>query len=300
MRVGILLLPELDWSLDRERWQRADSAGFDHAWTYDHLAWRTLADGPWHATVPTLVAAALSTARIRLGTLVTTPNVRHPVPLAKDLMTLDVMSGGRLQVAVGAGAPGNDATVLGLSELGPADRHHRFVEFRTLLGQLLEHRVTDWRGTWFSACRARMNPGPVQQPRPPLLTAAEGPKGMKLAVTAAARPGDGWVTLGVPGGAAIAQDVWWSKVVGSATRFDAVAAECGGTPPGFVRLLNMESRISTVDTVDDLVEMVGRAAELGFTDVVLPWPRSTEPFRASEHLLDEIIGALPRLRSVDA
>lgn len=46
MRIGIILLPELDWADDRHRWRRADELGFDHAWTYDHLAWRTLADGP--------------------------------------------------------------------------------------------------------------------------------------------------------------------------------------------------------------------------------------------------------------
>lgn len=89
IRIGVIILPEQDWDTDRDRWERADSYGFDHAWTYDHLAWRTMADGPWHATVPTLVAAALVTERIRLGTLVITPNFRHPVPLAKELMTLD-------------------------------------------------------------------------------------------------------------------------------------------------------------------------------------------------------------------
>jgi len=62
------LLPEHEWTIDRARWQRAEELGFQTAWTYDRLAWRTMADGPWHATIPTLVAAALSTSTIRLGT----------------------------------------------------------------------------------------------------------------------------------------------------------------------------------------------------------------------------------------
>lgn len=75
-------MPELDWSQDRLRWQRAEAYGFDHAWIFDHLAWRSLADEPWHATIPTLTAAVLATSTLRVGTWVTTPNFRHPVPLA--------------------------------------------------------------------------------------------------------------------------------------------------------------------------------------------------------------------------
>ena len=59
MRVGITLLPELAWAEDRARWQAVEAYGYDHAWTFDHLAWRSLADSPWFATVPTLTAAAL-------------------------------------------------------------------------------------------------------------------------------------------------------------------------------------------------------------------------------------------------
>jgi alkanesulfonate monooxygenase SsuD/methylene tetrahydromethanopterin reductase-like flavin-dependent oxidoreductase (luciferase family) len=89
MPFGVLILPDDPWSVTRERWQSAERLGFDHAWTYDHLTWRSLRDGPWLATVPTLVAAALATSRIRLGTLVASPMFRHAVPFAKELMTLD-------------------------------------------------------------------------------------------------------------------------------------------------------------------------------------------------------------------
>ena len=55
MRIGIVLLPQQRWKLARERWVRAERYGFDHAWTYDHLAWRSLADEPWFATAEKLV-----------------------------------------------------------------------------------------------------------------------------------------------------------------------------------------------------------------------------------------------------
>lgn len=296
MRIGIIILPERDWQLDRERWQRAEAYGFDHAWIYDHLAWRSLADGAWHATVPTLAAAALVTQRIRLGTLVTTPNFRHPVPLAKELMTLDVMSRGRLTVALGAGAPGYDAGVLGGSPLTRAARHERFVEFRALLDELLSSRVTDWSGTWYDAVGARMIPGPAQDPRPPLLVAAEGPKGMRIAISSARHPGDGWVTLGVAGGAKVSDAEWWAKVSGSVARFDDICSETEASPNRFVRLLNMESRTSTMSSLDHVRDHLGRAGELGFTDVALAWPRPAEPFKGDERLLDVTAEALPELR----
>src|SRR5438105_6923295 len=113
MRLGVVILPVLPWSTAQSVWRRAEELGFDHAWTYDHVAWRTLRDRTWFAAVPTLTAAALATSRIRLGTLVASPNFRHPVPFARELISLDDISGGRLTVGVGAGGLGDDATVLG-------------------------------------------------------------------------------------------------------------------------------------------------------------------------------------------
>ena len=103
MRVGMVILPEHRWSEAKPRWQAAEEYGFDHAWTYDHLGWRTLVDGPWFDAVPTLTAAALVTSRIRLGTSVASPNFRPPVTLARQLLTLDDVSGGRFPLGVGSG-----------------------------------------------------------------------------------------------------------------------------------------------------------------------------------------------------
>jgi len=102
--VGITLLPQERWASARRRWQQTEEWGFDHAWTYDHLAWRSLVDEPWFATVPLLAAAAAVTERIGLGTWVASPNFRHPVPFAKDVMGLDDISGGRFLLGVGAGS----------------------------------------------------------------------------------------------------------------------------------------------------------------------------------------------------
>jgi alkanesulfonate monooxygenase SsuD/methylene tetrahydromethanopterin reductase-like flavin-dependent oxidoreductase (luciferase family) len=299
VRIGIVLLPEQDWEIDQRRWQRAESYGFDHAWTLDHLAWRTLADHPWHATIPTLTAAALVTSRIRVGALVATPNFRHPVPLAKDLMTLDVLSRGRLNVAVGAGGPGFDAAVLGGTPLSPADRHERFVDFHGLLERLLSEPVTTCSGGWYSAVGARMIPGTCQRPRPPILVAANGPRGLRLAAAAARRAGDGWVTFGTGDGSA-RDDQWWAPVATTARRMDETLERQDPAGPALsVRMLEMLSRTTVTYSLEQLRDDLGRAAELGFTDVAIAWPRKHEPFRGNEALLDDIASTLPELRRIN-
>jgi alkanesulfonate monooxygenase SsuD/methylene tetrahydromethanopterin reductase-like flavin-dependent oxidoreductase (luciferase family) len=151
MRLGVLILPEFRWPTAQSLWRRAEMLGFDHAWTYDHLAWRSLRDSAWFGAVPTLTAAAMATERIRLGTLVASPNFRHPVPLAKELMTLDDISGGRLTLGVGAGGEGWDATMLGQAAWSRRGRADRFAEFVDLLDRLLREPVTSYHGRFYSA-----------------------------------------------------------------------------------------------------------------------------------------------------
>ena len=125
MRFGLTILPEYAWAEAEPRWRAAEELGFDHAWTYDHLAWRNLRDDPWFAAIPTLTAAATVTSTIRLGTLVASPNFRHPVPFARDVLALEDIAGGRLTIGIGAGGTGWDATVLGQQPLTPGQRTRR-------------------------------------------------------------------------------------------------------------------------------------------------------------------------------
>ena len=146
MRLGVLLLPEFRWPTARALWRRVEELGFDHVWTYDHLAWRSLRDSTWFGAVPFLAAGAVVTERIRLGTLVASPNFRHPVPFARDLVTLDDLSGGRLTLGIGAGGEGWDAVMLGQDPWSPGERADRFAEFLDLLDRLLRHPETSYRG----------------------------------------------------------------------------------------------------------------------------------------------------------
>lgn len=281
------LLPEVDPAQDR-RWARVEEYGFAHAWSLDHLAWRAFVDSAWHATVPVLTAAALRTSHLVLGTFVASPNFRHPVPFAKELMTLDVMSAGRMLVGVGAGGPGFDAAVLGQPQLSGRQRADRLTEFLTLLDLLLRQPRTTWSGDWFAAVEARMIPGPVQRPRPPLVVAGNGPRGMRLAL----HTGDGWATNGTaePPGAGEGGEEWWAGVAEAVRRFDEVAGP-EEAPDGFRRVLDMAFGLGAPRSREQVRDHLGRAAALGFTDVVIAWPRDADPLRGSEPVLAQL-GAL--------
>ena len=93
MKLSVVILPNQHWHDARDVWRRADEWGLHAGYTYDHLSWRSpFRDSTWFSMVPTLVAAATVTSRLRLGPLVTTPNFRHPLLLAKDLIALDDIS----------------------------------------------------------------------------------------------------------------------------------------------------------------------------------------------------------------
>ena len=283
MRFGIVILPEYPWSQARDIWAKAEQYGFDHAWTYDHLAWRTLADDPWYSAIPTLTAAALVTTKMRLGTLVASPNFRHPVPFAKELVTLDEISGGRLNLGLGAGGIGFDATVLGESVMPARARADRFIEFVELLDQLLVGDHTTVEGEYFVAEDARTVPLPSQRPRIPFVVAANGPRLMRLAAT----QGAGWVTTGTTD-PDDGLDAWWSNVAESAATFDRVSRE--HVPDANLdRYLSVDaSGTAALSSVNYFDECVGRATELGFTDLLIHWPRIEGVYAADPAVLEEV------------
>ena len=273
MRVGICILPEDRWPVAAEKWRRAEELGFAHAWTYDHLNWRDLRDGPWFAAMPTLTAAATVTSTIRLGTLVASPNFRHPVSFAREIITLDDVSAGRFTLGVGSGGVGWDATILGQHAWSGSERSGRFVEFVTLLDRLLSEREVDAAGEFYAANEARTHPGCVQQPRVPFAIAANGPNAMALAV----RLGQTWVTTG-------AGDL--------AVQMEALDAECerqGRDPKTIDRLallgFELDDGLTSPSHFDDVK---GAYESKGVTDIVIHWPRASDPFRGDPSILERI------------
>ena len=287
MRHGIVILPQDPWPESRRKWMLAEELGLDHAWTYDHLSWRSLANEPWGATIPTLTAAAAVTSRIRLGTFVASPNFRHPVPFAKELATVDEISGGRLLLGFGSGGTGFDAFVLGQREYTPRERHERFAEFVEHLDELLRFETdgaVSFEGEWYTAVDARMVGTPAQSPRLPFVLAANGPKGLALVT----RFAQGWVTTGPE---AAAGDDWWRAVSDLSKRLDDTATAAGRDPRTIDRYLSLdESGTFSLSSTGAFADAVGRAAELGFTDVISHWPRHDGIYAGAENVLVEAFG----------
>lgn len=286
MRVGVVILPQFSWVEARARWKSLEDRGFAHGWTYDHLAWRDLSEQNWFGTIPTLTAAATATSTLRLGTWVTSPNFRHPVTLAKDLMTLDDISGGRVIVGIGAGGTGWDATVLGRQPLSPGQRVQRLAEFVTLTDLLLRQSETSWQGDYFQADRARMIPA-GSRARIPLIVAANGPRTMRIAAGA-----DGWATTG-PESTDTGTEQWWDAVGGLVARFESTAEQVGRDPSSMDRYLNLDSApVLSVSSLGAFTDAAGRAAALGFTDILVHWPRPEGVYAGDDAVLDQIADQL--------
>ena len=288
MRVGVVILPEHPWPRAKELWLRAEELGFDHAWTYDHLSWRSLRDDPWHSATATLAAAAVVTERIRLGTLVASPNFRHPVPTARELITLDDLSQGRFTFGIGAGGLGWDATTLGHEPWSRQERADRFEEFVVLSDLLLRQPVTTWKGQYYAAHEARNAPGCIQGPRLPFVIAAGGPRGMRITV----EHGQAWVTVGTrdrEGGAAPVEE-GLATVAAQLRALDEACTAGGRDPATLDRIvltgLNLESGTAGVDQFEDAL---GRWAELGVTDYVVHWPRPDPPYQGDEAVFEAVV-----------
>ncbi|HEY3438784.1 MAG TPA: LLM class flavin-dependent oxidoreductase, partial [Actinotalea sp.] len=146
---------------------------------------------------------------------------------------------------------------------------------------------------------ARMIPGPVQQPRVPFVVAANGPRALRVA----ARHGQGWATYGPvldddagDGSRGSAQEAWWDGVGGLVQRFEAAAAEVGRSA-AVDRYLSLDGApVFSMESFDVLAEGVERAAALGFTDVVIHWPRAKGVYAGSADVLEEVAARLPELQ----
>ncbi|MFE9409321.1 LLM class flavin-dependent oxidoreductase [Streptomyces sp. NPDC006704] len=289
MRLSTVILPIDRWhDGGRETWLRAEELGFHTAYTYDHLSWRTFRDGPWFGAVPTLTAAAAATTRMRLGTLVTSPNFRHPVTLAKDLLTLDDVSNGRLTLGIGAGGNGFDATALGQTAWTPRERADRFGEFVPLLDRLLTEDSVTYDGTFYSAVEARNIPGCVQRPRIPFAVAATGPRGLKLA----AKYGQAWVTTGDPKLFETGTPEQSLQAIGGQLKkLGAACDEIGRDADELDKILLTGFTPQPgrpLESLDAFVDFAGRHFELGITEIVLHTPIPDSDFAADPQVFERI------------
>lgn len=154
--------------------QQAEEYGYDTFVVPDHL-------GDQIGPIAALGALTQATEKIRLGTSVLANGFRHPVVLAKDLATIDVLSKGRLEVGVGAGWKQDEFLAAGLPYETPGVRLAKLAETLTILDVLLRGQECTFQGKYYQVDGVKGTPRPRQGPRPPLCTGGGGPKMLRLA-----------------------------------------------------------------------------------------------------------------------
>ena len=157
-----------------ERARTLEDVGYATLNLPDHLA-------PMLAPMPALAAAAAATRRLRVGTMVVNNDFRHPVLLAREAATLDLLSGGRLELGIGAGHMKSEYDEAGLAFERGNIRVARLAEAVAILKGLLAGEAVTFHGKHYRVTGHTIHPRPIQRPRPPILIGGNGPRLLTLA-----------------------------------------------------------------------------------------------------------------------
>lgn len=243
-----------DWA---ELARRAEGAGYDVLTMPDHFTDQL-------APMPALMAAASATTTLRVGALVFDNDYKHPLVLAKELATMDVLSDGRTEIGLGAGWMMSDYEEAGIPYDSPKVRIDRFVEGLAVIKGVMRQGPYSFSGDHYTITNYEGHPKPVQQPLPPILIGGGG----KRVLTFAAREADiiginGTLTAGVVGPEALS--TMTAESVDEKVDIVAEAAKAAG------RLADIEMNIRTFfvkvtddrdKTVDGISQMFGVSREM--------------------------------------
>ena len=182
---------DTNWADMLAVWTAADDIDvFTSAWNFDHF-YPIFSDSTGECLEgwTTLTALAQATERIRVGSMVNGVVYRHPAVLAAMASSLDIISGGRLELGIGAGWNEEECDAYGI-ELGTlTERFDRFAEACEIIKGLLTQELTSFEGRYFTLSEARNNPPGVQQPHPPICI---GGQGERRTLPLVARYADHW------------------------------------------------------------------------------------------------------------
>ena len=279
VRVGLKLSPQ-DTSVAELRaiWRIADEAGFDHCWNFDHLTGIVT-----ERTEPTLEAWTLlgamaeATSRVRIGCMVTSNAYRHPALLAKMAVTVDHLSGGRLEFAIGAGSPLAEVEqgMLGIEFGTVRERVARLDEACKLMKRLWADDRTTFDGAYYTISDAIANPKPLQRPYPPIWIGGSGERTLRLVAEHA--------------------DVWNAPnasvdVAGLSAALDRTCEEIGRDPVEIRR--SVQFRVE--EGAGPALEQAQTYVDRGMDDLIF-YVRSGRGEREAEVLAE----LLPRLRELE-
>ncbi len=265
MRFAIKTRPEhTTWAQIRDVWVAADEVGlFESAWNWDHFYPLTEPfTGPNLEAWSMLAALAEATHRIRLGCQVTGMVYRHPAVLANIAATTDIISGGRLELGLGAGWNEMETTAYGIPLPPLRERFDRFDEGVEAIIALLSQETTTLRGRYVQLTEARCEPKPVQRPHPPVTI---GGRGRTRTLRTAARWAQQWnaITSG-PGD-------WLSLK-------ETLVEHCAsiGRDPGEITC-SVNVRVEGPDGIKQAAGLAGAYRDAGADLVIMNLPLAADP-----------------------
>jgi alkanesulfonate monooxygenase SsuD/methylene tetrahydromethanopterin reductase-like flavin-dependent oxidoreductase (luciferase family) len=278
-------------------WQQADEVPeIEHAWLWDHmLPLSGPRDGPIYEGWTLLAALAAQTQRVRFGLLVTNNQIRQPAVLGKIASTLDVISGGRLILGVGAGGTlpaGTPMTVdqhpglaeylaYGLPVTTPAEGLAKLAETIAIVRRMFTEDIFDFDGHYYTLAGTRNEPKPVQPGGPPILIGGSGSRMLRLV----AEHADIWNVPGPPHGS--------PEFLAERSRaLDALCEAIGRDPAGLIRSTQV---IFTGDDPAAARAVVAQVIAAGFSHIVMA-VRPPAPDNIPRWLADEIITPTHDLR----
>jgi alkanesulfonate monooxygenase SsuD/methylene tetrahydromethanopterin reductase-like flavin-dependent oxidoreductase (luciferase family) len=289
IRFGVLTLQHLPWPEEVKRWQLIEDLGFDSVWLADHFVNYMQPMAPWFESWTLLAALASQTSRIRIGTLVSSLPLRNPVLLARQALTVDHISNGRLELGLGAGAPGTIDPVysmLGIEDWTPAERVLRFQETVEIIDKCLCNRVTSYEGQYYQLKDAAMTPPPVQQPRPPITIGAMGPRMLRIA----ARYADSWNSFGdeewgAPPGKIVANTRCRIKLL------DKYCRAIGRDPSSLQRSLLVfgADAATAFRSQQDFKDVVDRYTAIGISELIFYYPHTEELLPTFKEIATDLI-----------
>lgn len=177
-RFGVMVHSGGSSQVLADKARRVEDLGYSTFLLPDHL------DQPFGA-IPALAVAAEATTRLRLGTLVLANDFRHPVLLARDVATLDLLSGGRFELGIGAGWRQHEYQQAGIPYDAAPVRINRLAEALHVLTGCFADETFAFTGEFYTVAELDGQPKPVQRPHPPFLIGGGGKRILSLAAQAA-------------------------------------------------------------------------------------------------------------------
>jgi F420-dependent oxidoreductase-like protein len=265
----------------RDVWRIADEAGFDHLWAFDHLN-PIFADvkGDVFEGMTLLAAMAEATSNVRIGLLVTGNISRHPGVLAKMATTIDHLSGGRLEFALGASGAEAEHTMLGIPFPSAGERVRRLGEALAVCRKLWTEDAVSFDGQYYSLEDATQNPKPLQRPYPRIWV---GGAGEQLTLRVVAEHADVWNVIGP------VEDV---------IRKEGVLREhCAaiGRDAATIKR-SVQPRLDPADPLA-VIDLLLAYYDAGFTENVVYIPPVENPVRIAEIVADRVLPAFADRRS---